>query len=374
MHKDLFQAPPVRRVNRRDLLALAIAPLTTVNSEADALRYMDSSLPRAATRRWRVHPASGGQGARCPRLRQLYTRMRPVTCQEGAIDRLRFRIYSTSPEHDSLAARCGRALAIGYWLTHDYLDRAHDGVCDLWLRAGGTAGGEEYQGSLYLHAVDEDRTPLEWLRELLHEYSHRTLPPFGPFEAPERHASGYLGEKLLLRWLQHSDLLKLAWPGLDTGPTGRSAAEKIERREPAGSEAPGGNGAMGRFIGDMLAVDTVYGPQVLAALMRGYRDLRPQRLPLFLGEVLGGGPARREVRPLDGNGLQYRLFTPPGRWSLQIPDDAAGETGAIDDQDGAPLPRERRDGMLRFALVGAPGAWMNITFSRSVSLAYQSRE
>jgi len=374
MHKDLFQAPPVRRVNRRDLLALAIAPLTTVDSDAGPLRITDSRLPQSAPRHWRVHHPSAGHKIRCPRLRQLYTRMRPVTCQEGAIDRLRFRIYSASPEHDSLAARCGQALAIGFWLTHDYLDRAHGGVCDLWLRAGGPAGGEEYQGSLYLHAVDEDRSPLEWLRELLHEYSHRTLPPFGPFEAPERHASGYLGEKLLLRWLQRSDLLKRAWPGLDTGAAGRSTTGKIELQETAGSAAPGANGAMERFIGDMLAVETVYGPQVLAALMRVYRDVRPQRLPLFLGEVLGAGPARREVRPLNESGLQFRLLTPPGRWSVQTPEVAGGETSAIDNQDGAPLPRERRDGMLRFALVAAPGAWMDISFSRPVALAYQVRE
>ena len=93
---------------------------------------------------------------------------------------------------------------------HFGLDTAfyHDAEnADVWLAGqrpvAANDGGETRQNQMYLFGIhDRRRTPLEWTRTLVHEWGHLTLPAARGYTDPETDASGYLGERLYLKWLR----------------------------------------------------------------------------------------------------------------------------------------------------------------------------
>lgn len=115
------------------------------------------------------------------------------------------RVHSESPDDASLAARVARLLALAH---NTLVLRTHqtnwggDAPFDVWLMRSGKAGGEQWQRNLYFYDLDAPRTSIEWIREIVHEYSHLALPAIGGYKDPEYWASGYLGERLIVRWLQ----------------------------------------------------------------------------------------------------------------------------------------------------------------------------
>lgn len=115
------------------------------------------------------------------------------------------RVHYVSPDDAPLAARMARLLA----LARDTLARrtgqadwGGDAPFDVWLMRSGKAGGEQWQRNLYFYDLDAPRSSIEWIREIVHEYSHLALPAIGGYKDPEYWAGGYLGERLIVRWLQ----------------------------------------------------------------------------------------------------------------------------------------------------------------------------
>lgn len=75
---------------------------------------------------------------------------------------------------------------------------------DVWLcrRAPETGGGEEWRGNLYYYNTADNRSSIEWIREIAHEYSHLAFAAIGgSYTQPEAWANGYIGERILVRWL-----------------------------------------------------------------------------------------------------------------------------------------------------------------------------
>jgi len=129
----------------------------------------------------------------------------PALGTDAATLHLFCRVHSESPDDAPLAARLARLLA----LAHDTLVlRTHqtnwgdDTPFDVWLMRSGKAGGEQWQRNLYFYDLDAPRSSIEWIREIVHEYSHLALPAIGGYKDPEYWANGYLGERLIIRWLQ----------------------------------------------------------------------------------------------------------------------------------------------------------------------------
>lgn len=59
--------------------------------------------------------------------------------------------------------------------------------------------------NIYVYAITTLEDPLEFARELAHEYGHAILPPLGNgFEEPEPWANGDVGERIYLMWLLDS--------------------------------------------------------------------------------------------------------------------------------------------------------------------------
>ena len=153
-------------------------------------------------------------------------------------------------EYGPLAARAANLLLRFYWYGREYLGCAPGGQkpqeVRLWLTEAGAAGGEQAGQDLFLYEVDKARAPVEWMRELAHEWGHLILPQVGGFTAPEATADGVLGECLLLGWLadevgdiagaplpaaQTQRLLDAMWEGsVDLAPLLRTQTDEPVRR------------------------------------------------------------------------------------------------------------------------------------------------
>ncbi|MEA3402717.1 MAG: hypothetical protein U9R79_15870 [Armatimonadota bacterium] len=89
-----------------------------------------------------------------------------------------------------------------------------DDVVRLWMCESGPTGAEQYEDDIFLYDVGRDRAPVEWLREIAHEWGHFSLPRMGRFTEPEPYANGVLGEALLLGLLAEEAGLVVGerWP------------------------------------------------------------------------------------------------------------------------------------------------------------------
>ena len=283
--------------------------------------------------------------------------------------RLRFRVIwqdvpGQAENRLRLARYCAMLLLRCSSLLHAYAGLtprfAADGALNVWLTEKGDPGGETYDENIYLYNVGVPRSPTEWARELAHEYGHEALPPVGGYAKPEWGASGYLGERLFLRWLLlNRDAKADSHPwvrGLDEQEIKTGRIEQVIRQFAAlgpDSQAMRGTDkvAMDGFLGmacylEMsrgseylitllkgLATPTYSGPQgfldTLAAQEAYYQDpehaivsLRlaelPNDIPLWIylragawkGEVTGGGQLKIEV---DGKEVKAdgNTFTTP---------------------------------------------------------------
>jgi hypothetical protein len=267
-----------------------------------------------------------------------------VLCPEGVLSPRRFVIHFQKAEDHPLARRVGSVLARLYWIGRDYLGRGPVGseYTNVWLGRGGQAGGEEYQRNLYLSAVEVERAPAEWLRELAHEYAHLTLPLAGPFSAPERWASGYLGERLYLKWLLHDNAQTAVWDQPVDGDAyvNVQVTPLRDRFLARGTADPAFHkldaDGMQFFIARVLAVEALYGPAFLRRLLDEVSSPRPQNLELTLaaafreldtvtadarvyhpGRTAIAGSSREEVPPRFHKGC-YRVFLPTGRWQVEL--------------------------------------------------------
>lgn len=201
----------------------------------------------------------------------------------------RFVVHYNKEEDQVLARRVGSVMARLYWIGRDYLDRGPLGqsYMNVWLNHDGMAGGEEYQGNIYLHKIDQARAPAEWVRELAHEYGHATLPKMGPYTEPETYANGYLGERLYMKWMLVDNDLTDLWDQPIDGAA-YMANQITPLRERFMNEGPTSPAAdltntegMNYFIGEMMALEAAHGPAFFKQLIKKFATPRPQNLGLY---------------------------------------------------------------------------------------------
>ena len=112
-------------------------------------------------------------------------------------------VHYNGEANQALAVRVARLLSLAHQtlITKTGHETANGTApYDVWLCAGGQNGGEQWRSNLYLYTIDTPRSSIEWIREIVHEYSHLALPAVGGYTAPEYWANGYLGERLIVRW------------------------------------------------------------------------------------------------------------------------------------------------------------------------------
>lgn len=202
------------------------------------------------------------------------------------------QVHYTMPDDAPLAAKMARLLSLAHQTLVRQTGRppAHgDAPFHVWLVRGGQAGGEQWGDNLYFYDLDAPRSSIEWIREIVHEYSHLALPAIGGYKDPEYWANGYLGERLLVRWFQRMPdgpaTVERAWgdfsgaanfdrlliaPALDlykkVGPNPKWLAR---------TDAEG----MRYLIGQALTVDDKYGPRALGTALNYLPHAREPRGP-----------------------------------------------------------------------------------------------
>ncbi|MCS6831012.1 MAG: hypothetical protein RMM08_13175, partial [Armatimonadota bacterium] len=118
---------------------------------------------------------------------------------------LRFRVYAQQPEDLPTAQKVCRVLLrlqeVAWQNLRLQVNLQGERVLNVWLCRQGNAGGEQWRNNLYIYSIQEIRDPLEWLREVAHEFSHALFPGITGYTTPEPWANGYMGERLFMMWI-----------------------------------------------------------------------------------------------------------------------------------------------------------------------------
>lgn len=120
---------------------------------------------------------------------------------------LRFQVHTTEAKSLPVARQVARLLLLLLGesrerLRYDHPNNAEDvQAVDVWLMpqaetgVSADAGGRQVKDNIFIYTIDAPRTPIEWTREVAHEYGHYALPGVSGFTSPEEWANGVLGER-----------------------------------------------------------------------------------------------------------------------------------------------------------------------------------
>ena len=219
----------------------------------------------------------------------------PTTAGAATTEYLRrFAVHAPDADALPLAKRAAKMLLLVYGINHERLryDHAFSQTVDVWLTRQnapndtGDIGGEQFRNQIYIYNLYSERRPIEWIREIAHEYGHYALPGISGYTAPESWANGVLGERLFLQWLSddlrdgrlRTDDLPFITPVMldeflarQTAPLiRRIARDGLEERQFGRRDAPG----MDYYIGFALYISRVYGSE---ALLDAFAYTEPQK-------------------------------------------------------------------------------------------------
>lgn len=222
---------------------------------------------------------------------------------------------------------------------------------DVWVLPdepthAGNLGGETWGDQVYLVPGAREKAAsgksLEWVRTVTHEWGHLTLPAARGFTEPESDASGYLGERLYLKWLRE-DQRKSAAQNTTAADDGVSAADLelyhlrqtaplLERFAQAGPETKTLDGtdtaAMDMYVGAVLAADESFGSMMTGRALFSILDVRPRDFLHALREVVTAAP-RATVR--------LPAWIPLARAAYEIRPGPDGGSGSVALADRPPL-------------------------------------
>ena len=178
---------------------------------------------------------------------------------------------------------------------------------DVWLcrRSPQAGGGEEWRGNLYFYDTGESRSSIEWIREIAHEYSHLAFAAIGgDYTAPEAWANGYIGERILVRWLSRGaaggpPAVEEAWGGTFAGYPNFERILLAPPEQLYESEGPSQ---------EWLARRDAAGMRYVIGLLLWIDD---HRGPRFLGNMLATLTARHETSPQDIYQLEIAMTRHP---------------------------------------------------------------
>ena len=136
---------------------------------------------------------------------------------------LRFRVFSMYRPNENDPTDYVARMMLRLWdfnrqrLNRDHSDFIHLRSVDVYLVTGGGIGAEQLfmedpeeldelnrparVNTIYVYSVQSLDNPLEFARELAHEYGHATLPGIGGYYEPEDWANGDIGERIYMSWL-----------------------------------------------------------------------------------------------------------------------------------------------------------------------------
>jgi hypothetical protein len=169
---------------------------------------------------------------------------------------------------------------------------------DVWLNAAPparaeNAGGETWTNQVYLFRTQQERSPVEWVRTIVHEWGHLTLPAARGFSSPETDAAGMLGERLYFEWLaQDSRGFSDDFVTSDGLSLYRSRQNQplIEQFRAGGPSSPLSKRmdakGMDYYIAGALAADAAFGSRLLGRALFSIESESPGELQRTLKEAI----------------------------------------------------------------------------------------
>jgi hypothetical protein len=289
------------------------APLPDPPAYAATVQILTQALPDAA-----IEPMSGGyilampsavarvteprRGGDFSRACLLYT-PRDDRGRSGLF--LRAAVYYIEADGD-LARRSARLCARLLRLFHERFAQEavypRDApVARLYLlpprRDAPSVGGESFSSAeAYLYLSGVTRSPLEMVRTVVHEWGHLTIPAARGYLEPEPDASGYLGERLYMKWLRETggspgdgsdaadldryyqrQIAPLLARYAAEGPTGKA----MEGRQTAG---------MDYYIAAALSFEEAFGSRLLGSALFGIEGEGPRDLLAAMRAAVAAAP------------------------------------------------------------------------------------
>lgn len=273
---------------------------------------------------------------------------------------LRFVVHAPDAESLPVTKRVGRMLLTLYGMNREKMRHDHpfrENV-EVWLtregvqNGGADAGGEQFKNQIYMYNLFQTRQPVEWAREVAHEYGHYALPGISGFTAPEEWANGVLGERLFLKWLQDdlraglikSEDLPFVTPEQLNDYLTRQVAPLLRRiaRDGVNEHNLGRRDAAGmdEYTAIALYLDSVYGSRALLDAM-AYTTPKPGETFVNAREFWQGAQASLQgttsftVTPpvfSKEQATSFMLFLPRGDWTVsaektrewELPTDSKG--------------------------------------------------
>ncbi|GIV16792.1 MAG: hypothetical protein KatS3mg022_2227 [Armatimonadota bacterium] len=248
---------------------------------------------------------------------------------------LRFRVYAQQPQDLPMAQKVCRLLLrlqeVAWQRLRLQVNLQGERVLSVWLCRQGNAGGEQWRNNLYIYSIQEILRPSEWLREVAHEFSHALLPGITGYTVPESWANGYVGERLLMMWIEpllHSGQLSpddvcgasasdvrdfvqhRCLPLLQRWATGGFPHKDFGRTDAVGMSA---------LIGLVLYIDSVYGSTMLRATFARLAEPYPVALWKAFTEAVGESD---EVR-ITPSGGATQVWLPARQWRIETEDKKA---------------------------------------------------
>lgn len=317
----------------------------------------------------------------------VYVAVRPPAGQTESVYQRRFLVCAGGPASQDFARQVGRMLLLLWSLRHDRLHDDHplnEPTVNVWLTEGSApglsadTGGEQFRNQIYLFNVHLERSPIEWAREIAHEYGHYALPGISGFRAPEEWANGVLGERLFLKWLRDdvragripAAQLPLVSAALLDEFHARSIWPRIrpilqEGLDPRMITRTNADG-MDYYTGLALYIDTVYGTPALVDAMQNTQSASRLTFPRAGDFLEAFTKTQREqsqitlrlpaIPEISGPGSLH-FYLPAGAWEIQKDSGVASCSVAAEPKRGVAYYRNR----VRARLPG----WINMRYLRA---------
>lgn len=248
---------------------------------------------------------------------------------------LRFRVYAQQTEDLPTAQRVCRLLLrlqeVAWQKLRLQVNLQGERVLNVWLCRQGNSGGEQWRNNLYIYSVQEISHPLEWLREVAHEFSHALLPGITGYTAPEPWANGYTGERLFITWME--SLLRSGQLSPDDvcGASATDVRNFVQQRclpllyrwttsgFPHSDFARTDVAGMSALIGMVLYIDSVYGSGILRSTFA--RLAEPQ--PTALWKAFTEAVSESDEVLITPTGGAIQVWLPAGQWRVEAGDKKA---------------------------------------------------
>ena len=248
---------------------------------------------------------------------------------------LRFRVYAQQTEDLSAAQKVCRLLLrlqeISWVRLRLQVNLQGERVLNVWLCRQGNAGGEQWRNNLYIYSIQDIREPMEWLREVAHEFGHALLPGITGYTAPEPWANGYIAERLLMTYIEPLMQSGQLVPEDVCGTSLSDIRVFVQQRclplrhvwvtagFPEKDFQRTDSGGMGTLVGLVLYIDAVYGSPTLRATFARLTEPQPLALWKAFTESLGEADAV-QVNPISGT---LQVWLPSGQWRVEAGDGKA---------------------------------------------------